>query len=556
MSSPDPSGGRMCRRPCSSARCAGWRGPPRSGRSWPSSRARSRRSTGSARSKVSCCPAPSRAPCSGGPSTCGARRPAPAVARRGAAGVRAGDPGGPRVGVRRRPGRRCAGGAAFGMAGGYALSGRGPRWARWAAGAVALLPVPAWLVGGVVHRRRPRPRHPAGRVARRPVPVPARGALPSAARSRTAHRPSSSRPVGGWCSWAASAGWRGAPGCGGSWPRPPAPTRLRVSWLGTFGIILPISAVVGGLLGWAEHLRRTGDNAPTAPPGPRPAAVHRRPGLAGGHAARARGRVRAGRGGGRGGPGGRRARARCCPSRRTSPRWRWRTAASASWRPAGGLGDRAAVLPPRGADHRLRDPAAGAGPGPGDASAGRSGLIRRAPGHSPMRPVTRRAVLVGLLAIAPARRLRGVRTSGPAARAPSASSPPSSPRSRSGSASRRSCAQARRCRWPTTRSRRRSSPPRSSPRSRPARCARPGRRAARRPRPARRRVRRRRRAAARPRRHGGLPRRAARAGQARRQHRQVRPVDAGHATCSRSTRRRCSGCPAAPTCRSSPTTSS
>jgi len=34
----------------------------------------------------------------------------------------------------------------FGMAGGYALAGRGPRWARWAAGAVALLPVPAWLV--------------------------------------------------------------------------------------------------------------------------------------------------------------------------------------------------------------------------------------------------------------------------------------------------------------------------------------------------------------------------------------------------------------------------
>ena len=34
----------------------------------------------------------------------------------------------------------------FGMAAGYALAGRGPRWARWAAGAVALLPVPAWLV--------------------------------------------------------------------------------------------------------------------------------------------------------------------------------------------------------------------------------------------------------------------------------------------------------------------------------------------------------------------------------------------------------------------------
>ena len=34
----------------------------------------------------------------------------------------------------------------LGMAGGYALASRGPRWARWAAGAVALLAVPGWLV--------------------------------------------------------------------------------------------------------------------------------------------------------------------------------------------------------------------------------------------------------------------------------------------------------------------------------------------------------------------------------------------------------------------------
>lgn len=32
----------------------------------------------------------------------------------------------------------------FGMAGGYALSGRGPRWARILLGAIALLPIPAW----------------------------------------------------------------------------------------------------------------------------------------------------------------------------------------------------------------------------------------------------------------------------------------------------------------------------------------------------------------------------------------------------------------------------
>jgi hypothetical protein len=32
----------------------------------------------------------------------------------------------------------------FGMAGGYALSGRGPRWARILLGVVALIPIPAW----------------------------------------------------------------------------------------------------------------------------------------------------------------------------------------------------------------------------------------------------------------------------------------------------------------------------------------------------------------------------------------------------------------------------
>jgi hypothetical protein len=41
----------------------------------------------------------------------------------------------------------------FGMAGGYALSGRGPLWARLAVGAIAILPIPAWalaatLIGG------------------------------------------------------------------------------------------------------------------------------------------------------------------------------------------------------------------------------------------------------------------------------------------------------------------------------------------------------------------------------------------------------------------------
>ena len=45
----------------------------------------------------------------------------------------------------------------FGMAGGFALSGRGPRWARLVAGLVALAPIPLWAltatsVGGSVWR--------------------------------------------------------------------------------------------------------------------------------------------------------------------------------------------------------------------------------------------------------------------------------------------------------------------------------------------------------------------------------------------------------------------
>ena len=38
----------------------------------------------------------------------------------------------------------------FGMAGGYALSGRGPIWARVAAGAVAILPIPAWALAATL----------------------------------------------------------------------------------------------------------------------------------------------------------------------------------------------------------------------------------------------------------------------------------------------------------------------------------------------------------------------------------------------------------------------
>ena len=37
----------------------------------------------------------------------------------------------------------------FGMAGGYALSGRGPRWSRIVLGVVALAPIPAWAFASV-----------------------------------------------------------------------------------------------------------------------------------------------------------------------------------------------------------------------------------------------------------------------------------------------------------------------------------------------------------------------------------------------------------------------
>jgi hypothetical protein len=50
----------------------------------------------------------------------------------------------------RRPRARHGGGAIgvplYGMLGGYALSGRGPRWARILSGAVALTAIPVWVL--------------------------------------------------------------------------------------------------------------------------------------------------------------------------------------------------------------------------------------------------------------------------------------------------------------------------------------------------------------------------------------------------------------------------
>ena len=191
-------------------------------RSWPSSRARSRRSTGSARSRAFCCPGPSWAPCSGGPRTCGG-------GRRGGSWRR------PWCSCcsRRRPSCRCS------STGWAAAPSRYRSWAwraatRWRAGGRA---------GPVGRRARSRssPCRAGWSWRRSPgerSPSPPRGApgspccscpcwrcSPSAPRCRTARPPSCSPPVDGWCSWASSAGWRGAPGCGGSWPPPQAPTR-------------------------------------------------------------------------------------------------------------------------------------------------------------------------------------------------------------------------------------------------------------------------------------------------------------------------------------------
>ena len=214
----------------------------------------------------------------------------------------------------------------LGMAGGYALAGRGPRWARWAAGAVALLAVPGWLVlasfaGGTLALTTPRGAWVAVLFLSLLAVLAFGCALPHRAPTELLTSRRRLVLVGVVCGVAWGAGLRGFMAAAAATDEP-----SQVSWLGTFAIILPISAVVGGLLGWAEHLRRDGRPAQAAPHPVRAAAVHRRPGFAGGHAARARGRVRALRAGVAAQAVDRWVGARCCPSRRSSPRWRSRTA--------------------------------------------------------------------------------------------------------------------------------------------------------------------------------------------------------------------------------------
>jgi len=149
----------------------------------------------------------------------------------------------------------------FGMAGGYALAGRGPRWARWAAGAVALLPVPAWLVaaslvGGPLALDAPRGAWLAVLFLSLLAVLAFGCALPHRAPAELLTSRRRLVVVGVVCGLAWGAGMRGFMAAAANMDSPSA---SEVSWLGTFAIILPIGAAVGGLLGWAEHLRRTGD---------------------------------------------------------------------------------------------------------------------------------------------------------------------------------------------------------------------------------------------------------------------------------------------------------
>ena len=145
----------------------------------------------------------------------------------------------------------------FGIAGGYALSGGGPRWARWVAGAVALLPVPVWLigtsfVGGALAPWTRRGAWLAVLFLSLLAVLSLSCTIPHRATAELLRSRRRLVLVGGVCGLAWGAGMR-------AFMAAAAGPESRVSWLGTFAIILLISAVVGGLLGWAEHLRRTGD---------------------------------------------------------------------------------------------------------------------------------------------------------------------------------------------------------------------------------------------------------------------------------------------------------
>ena len=147
-----------------------------------------------------------------------------AVARGGAPGVRAVHALGPRVGVRRRAGRRRHRRTAPGHGGRLRAGGPGAALGPLGGGR-GRAPRRAGLAGpGVVRRGNARPHHPAGRLGRGAVPVAAGGArlrLRAAAprAHRAAHLPSTAGARG--CRLRGGVGRRA---CGGSWPRPRPPT--------------------------------------------------------------------------------------------------------------------------------------------------------------------------------------------------------------------------------------------------------------------------------------------------------------------------------------------
>ena len=201
-------------------------------------------------------------------------------------------------------------GPLVGMAGGYALAGRGLRWTRWAAAVVALLAVPGWLVmatmiGGPLALDTPRGAWVAVLFLSLLAVLSFGCTLPYRALAELLTSRRRLVLVGVVCGLAWGAGMRGFMAAA-------TDAISEVSWLGTFGIILLFSAIVGGLLGWAGYLRRNGDRrrqrrlvrAPLAFTVDPASLMVTLPALS------ARTRCRGGR---RGGAGGWRRRAHCCP---------------------------------------------------------------------------------------------------------------------------------------------------------------------------------------------------------------------------------------------------
>ena len=140
------------------------------------------------------------------------------------------------------------------MLGGWSLSGRGPRWARITAGIVAYALVPAAYLGPPM-RPELDPATPYGAW----VATPAVGAVRAAgARLRdpdAAASPLIASGKRGATRGARRAGW--AAGLRVFMSEVAGP-ETAATWMGTFGWILVPGLLAGALLGWAEHLRRTG----------------------------------------------------------------------------------------------------------------------------------------------------------------------------------------------------------------------------------------------------------------------------------------------------------